>query len=331
MYNSAIVKEGQPISQDALGISGESSIQRLPIHDRVRRAIQVEKFINRFKVENPDVQEVLFEFPTLCYLLGNVTDEPQGRDGRPDGIERPVYFLTEGSGMFALRHPDDAMRWRGIFNHILGSVRNIQYLVGRLNNLSPSQIEVFVDRGFDPSSFEEVNPQFLSDFQLISHAGRRQMDEYNCHDLRDIAHPSNNSHLNTVGLLQEFGADPALIDLMRVEDHEHHLMQAGSRGLIPNIVDNILTYGDWTFSQRPNTIPERFEGLRRSQRTTPEMLDVLEGCAINFEDAVKEIVDPQLKEHLKQLGQFEGEARIRQAYAASAGLQLSNVYPDFGS
>lgn len=79
--------------------------------------VPVELFLEYYNVRSPEVEASLRDHPTLCYLLGNVTAESQGVDNRPDGVMRPVYFLTEGSAMFGLEKKEDAMRWRGIFNH----------------------------------------------------------------------------------------------------------------------------------------------------------------------------------------------------------------------
>src|SRR5581483_12490447 len=101
--------------------------------------IPVATYVDRFGVANAEVLEVLGEFPTLCYLLGNTTIDPMGQDSRPDGTTRPIYYLTECSGMFGLKAPDDAMRWRGIFNHVMGTARQVYFVANRLAHLNSTQ------------------------------------------------------------------------------------------------------------------------------------------------------------------------------------------------
>ena len=281
---------------------------------------------------HPQVQEALRDFPTLSYLLGRVEPAYINNnlifDERPDNKFRPVSFLKEGSGMFGLTDRDDALRWRGIFNHIMGSARQIFYLAERLAKLTPQQKQQFAALGYDLASFDQLDPNFLRDFMFISHAGRRQMDEYNWHDLRDGAHPGGNSEQNTVELLRNSKADPRIIDLMRVETHVDYLAkEAGTTKILPNIVDNVYSYSDWTFGQKPNTLTERFKGLRESKRAPANILDLLEACGNSFEQALKNIVSPTIFEEMTQIGPYDWETQIRQAYCASAGLKFSEVFP----
>lgn len=298
-------------------------------HDFITRAIPVDAFVARYRVEHPQVIEALRVYPPLCYLLGRVTDEPKTRDSRPDGVERPVYYLAEGSGMFGLTYPEDAMRWRGIFNHIMGTARQVYWLADRLAHATPAQGEAFGQRGFDVDSFGAINPLILRDFMFISHAGRRQMDEYNWHELRDAVHPSGDSGRNTIELLKAEHADPTFLDLMRVEMHADHLAVTADGGLFPDIVDNVLTYPDWTFGQKPQSLSERFAGLRKSGRAEPNILDILERCGTAFERALKEIVSPTIFEDMTHAGPYEWEREIRNAYCVAAGLTIGEIFPGF--
>ncbi|MEK7129543.1 MAG: hypothetical protein AAB803_00850 [Patescibacteria group bacterium] len=298
-------------------------------HDVITRTIPVDTFVARYRVEHPQVIEALRVYPPLCYLLGRVTDEPQIRDSHPDGVERHVYYLSEGSGMFGLTHPEDAMRWRGIFNHIMGTARQVYWLADRLTRATTAERETFGQRGFDVSTFVAINPLILRDFMFISHAGRRQMDEYNWHGLRDAVHPSGDSGKNTIELLRAERADPTFLDLMRVEMHADHLAVTADSGLFPDMVDNVLTYPDWTFGQKPQSLSERFSGLRKSGRAEVNVLDILERCGTAFERALKEIVSPTIFEDMAHAGPHEWETRIRQTYCAASGLTVAEVFPGY--
>jgi len=283
--------------------------------------------VARHEANNPLVAETLREFPSLRFLLGKVTPVPVGRDKRPDGIDRPIYFLTEGSGMFGLKNPDDAMRWRGIFNHIMGTSRQVYWLADRFGRLSDDQVQAFVARGYDAQSFSAIEPNKLRDFMFVSHAGRRQADEYTWHGLRDAVHPTGDSGESTYQHLKKEGAPAEVLDLMRVEMHADHLAASVNESLFPDLIDNVLTYPDWTFGQRPNTLKERFAGLRQSHRQPPEILDVLEQCGTKFETAFKDIVDPDIFNQMTHAGPYDWETKIRQAYCAPSGLAVEAVFP----
>jgi len=289
----------------------------------------VDTSTKRYEVTHPLVIETLHEFPALRFLLGNVTSESMGVDNRPDGVSRPVYFLTEGSGMFGLKNPDDAMRWRGIFNHILGTARQVYYLADRLSRLPNRQIQALGEQGYYIPSLVTIRPNDLRDFMFVSHAGRRQMDEYAWHGLRDAVHSTGDSGINTYQLLQKEGAPALFLDLMRVEMHADHLIQSARGDHFPDMSDNVLTYPDWTFGQAPTTLTERFAGLRKSGRADPEILDALERCGTSFELILRKIVDPDIFVHMTHAGPYDWETKIRQAYCVPSGLTLKAVFPGY--
>ena len=273
--------------------------------------------------------ETLREFPALRYLLGTVTPESVGTDSRPDGVSRSIHYVTEGSGMFGLTHPEDAMRWKGIFNHVMGSARQVYWLADRLKSVLSREVQEFVKRGFFLSTQMQISPIDLRDFMFVSHAGRRQADEYIWHTLRDRAHPSGDSGRNTFTLLHNTGAPQRYLDLMRVETRAEELVDPRTGDHMPKVIDNILTYCDWTFWQTPITLDERFAGLRKSNRAAPEILDVLEKCGKSFESALKEIVDRDIFEHMTHAGPYAWETKIRRAYCAPSGLAMEIVFPGY--
>lgn len=289
--------------------------------------IDVDYFINHYGVDNPLTIEALRTFPTLCYLLGETTPDPVTEDNRPDNVMRPIYYLTDGSGMFGLKNREDAMRWKGIFNHILGTARQVHFLAEKLSQATPEQKEAFAAKGFDASSFEAANPNQLTAFMLISHAGRRQMDEATWHNLSDTAHPTKDSYENTVRHLTASKAPQFFVDLMRVENHDH-LFSYKENGMLPDIVDNILTYCDWTYGQNPQTLESRFTGLRTSQRTDNEALDKFEQYGKRFETAVKEILGEDVIREMPK-SQYSWEEHIRRAYCAPSGISLTETFPSY--
>ncbi len=294
---------------------------------RLDKAIPVDAFIERFGVSHLAVQETVREYPVLCYLLGRVTETSQAEDQRPDGVVRPVHFLAEGSGMFDLTHATDAERWKGIFNHIMGTARQVYFLAEQLSRLTPEQKQQFITLGFNSSSLQDIDPILLRDFMFISHAGRRQMDEYNWHGLRDNTHPSGDSYTNTIHLLQTYNVSTDLIKLMRTENHEYEVGAGRGHGLLPDVSDNILTYCDWTFGQKPNTFQERFDELRKNKRLPIEMLNTLESYGQEFENALKQVLGTDIFDRIIHADPYPWETQIRKAYAVSSGLTLKELFP----
>lgn len=299
--------------------------------------IPTDHFIEMYGVENALAKEALHSFPALCYLLGNtsvrkVTDSRDGKVKRKPVLGERNH---DGSAMFGLKTPEEAIEWRGIANHIFGSVRNVDFLSQLFAQATDAQKEQMAKLGFDRASMDAVDPTLLQSFQFISHAGRRKADEhawYGLHrspegDLHNYDKP-HHSFLYTLEILERAKADPKLIDLLRVENH-YFEVDAMRPGINPNVVDSILTYGDWTFNQKPTSLVERFEGLRKSGRQSLEILDLLESAGTNFENALKNVFGLDIFDRMANTPPFPGELEIRTAYAASAGLTLHQIYPDF--
>lgn len=292
--------------------------------------IDVDTFIARYQVENGLTREVLHGFPTLCYLLGSTTDLPQTTDSRPDGVERNIFFLTEGSGMFGLTHPEDAMRWKGIFNHVLGTTRQVYYLAEKLLELDDNGRAAFGNMGFDTGTFDEINPELMRKFFFVSHAGRRSVDERVWHGLSDTAHQDDDIGEASLKFLKSLNAEPEIIDLMRVEAHSGLLETGRSTGLFPNIVDSILTYADWTFGQKSQTLQSRFEGLRKSQRQPEELLDVLERAGNHFEQSLVRTLGQETPASMGN-ARYGWEEKIRRAYCAPSGISIVQAFPGYSA
>jgi len=150
----------------------------------------VDSFIKRYDVADQLLIETLHEHPNLRFLLGNVNPEPAALKKLPDGSTRFVYSLTEGSGMFGLKNPDDAIEWRGIFNHSIGTSRQVYYLADRLSKLPNYRVQLFGERRYNVPSLITIRPLILRDFMFITHAGRRIWDGRDINKLKDAVGPS---------------------------------------------------------------------------------------------------------------------------------------------
>lgn len=283
--------------------------------------------------ENLQSAEIITRFPTIRFLLGDVAR--QSVVNSRDGTAKSKFILQEGSGMFGLKNPEDAMEWKGIFNHVIGSVRNVYFISQKLQSLTDEQKQQFADLGYDHNSLATLNPDSLRDFMFISHAGRRKADEHAWYAVHlppqkdpQNQRPNDHSYLYTMEILESMDASQELKDLMRVEDHVHEV-EGAKEGRIKDVVDNILTYCDWTYGQAPTPLAVRFQGLRASGRQSNEILDILETVGTNFENALKEVLGDDIYDQMANTEPFPGEIEIRTAYASSAGLTLSEVYPDF--
>lgn len=319
----------EKLSQTPENYKRETS-SAIPPRAEINSYIDVDSFVSRFGVKNESVRETLYEFPTLSYLLGNVTHGTKASDSRPDGVFRNVYFLTEGSGMYGLKKPEDAARWKGIFNHVMGTARHVTYLTDELSEMSENQLQKWQELGFDAHSFKGLNTAVLRDFFFISHAGRRQMDEKVWHSPQDKAHPiaPADSGLLTTMLLKKQKAHPFLIDLMRVENHADHLAEAGENGFMTNALDNILTYCDWTYGQRPTPLKDRFEGLKNSGRQKVEVLNVLERSGTTFENGLKKTLGDDIYDRMTTKAPYDWEYKIREGYCASSGISPAETFPE---
>lgn len=288
--------------------------------------IPVDTFIEKYNVRNKDTVEVLKEFPVLSYLLGSVSEKPLGSDARPDGTVRPYRIVTEGSAMFGLTNPEDAMRWKGIFNHILGAARHVYFLADKIAHATPIQKQKLLALGYTPASLASLDPFLLRDHKLIDHAGRRQMDELGWHDIHDNAHPSTYSDKNTLALLEQNGADPYFLHRMKEEDHAY-LFSRGKSGRLKDIQFAVLTYGDWTYEQKPMNLSERFRGLRLRNRADSKTLEVLETLGQTFESDLKQVFGESIIQEMMELKPFAWEEKMKNAYAASSGLPVTTVFP----
>lgn len=292
----------------------------------IMQKIPVDTFIEKYNIHNKDTVEALKEFPVLSYLLGSVSEKPLGSDARPDGTVRPYSIVTEGSAMFGLTNPEDAMRWKGIFNHIVGAARHVHFLADKIAHATPIQKQKLLALGYTPTSLASLDPDLLRDHKLIDHAGRRQMDEVGWHDMHDGAHPSTYSEKNTLALLEKNGADPYFLHHMKEEDHAY-LLSRGKNGRLKDIQFAVLTYGDWTFDQKSVSLHDRFVGLRSRNRADSETLDRLEQLGQTFESDLKHVFGESLIQEMMKLKPFEWEEKMKHAYAASAGLSVSTVFP----
>jgi len=286
-----------------------------------------ETYIEKYGVSDTLAADALREFPSLCYLLGSVSAEPQGQDSRPDGVEKDYFLLKEGSGMFNLAQPDDARRWKGMFNHVLGTTRQVHYLAERLSELSPEQIAEFGERGFDVASIANIDPAALRDAMLVSHCGRRQHDEYVWHGVRDEAHKYSGQGRCTRRHLKVNGCSKRLLDILETACGSKFLPTAKSAGGIqPDMILNITSWCDWTFGQQPISLDDRFKTIKARGGPDMEVFDRQEAIARKFQDALEQIVSPNIFEEMTSTPMPDWEKKLREAYCSPSGLDPAEVF-----
>lgn len=287
--------------------------------------VDVDAALQKYKVEHPKAQEVLRKFPVLTYLLGDVSTHPAGYKDSSSGT-KPYWLVTEGSGMFALKNPEDAREWKGIFNHMVGAAGNAYFLAEKIAHASSAQKQQLVDLGYLQRSVNRIDPQKLRDHKLIDHAGRRQADERRRYGVKDVSHPSTHSELNTQMLLHNADADHFFQDHMKEEDH-HYLLSRILQGKLRDIDYAILTYADWTFDQTPISIEARFKLLSKRNRATPHVLERLEAAGKQFEYDFCTVFGDTAVQELLDRGPYIWENELREAYAQTAGLRAADLFP----
>lgn len=330
------------------GARPETEPTGLITREQIIRQIPVDYFIERFHVENPLVQEVLWAHPTLCYELGNVTPETRTVHNHADNITNHVYLVTEGSAKFGLKNPADAKLWAGIENHGIRTAFHIQYALSRFKNLKPKDLrkvkKVFEDAGFSFSEFDQFDlnslPQLSRDAFFPSHLTRRRYDERNRYHLSDAAHPEGTTGQTAKALLEEFNAPQILWHLIKkVEDHDDHMLkEIGEKRYFPNILDALYTYCDWTFNQETVSLDERFKTfLTERDELKRERLMLFRDCGKYFEEVFNRAFSAVAKDgkpvdilsELKNLKPTYKEKRIREAYCAPSGITLQESFPKF--
>lgn len=301
--------------------------------NRYRYGIPVDTFIDYFNATVPEVNESLKKYPTLCYLLGQVTDRPQQVKKRSNGEIVNKYLLIEGSGMFGLKNPDDVLEWKGIFNHGVGSSRQTWFVSNLLKNISTKQKQKFIKKSYDFSQFDQLDSETLRDFMLFDHLSRRSWDEGRWYS---TSHPKAESpgQLAVNLLINYFKASQIFIDLMRVELHAEKLIQAakqeGERTFFPNIVDAVLTTVDWMYEQKPIDLDARFNKLEETRKDIDiNNLKMFRRAGKTFIKDVNEILEIDIFELMKKAGPYDWETEIRKAYCAPSGLSLQEVFPGY--
>lgn len=321
------------------GGEGGSSIRftdTLSPDSHSKYSIPVPSFVDYCGVK-PEIVDTLKRHPTLCYLLGKVTPEPQGTKVHTRTNEKiNVYHLTEGSGMFGLENQDDALEWSGIVNHSIGTARQIFYVTNRLVNMTSEQRQEFIKAGFDFSEFDTTDPQTLADtlrdYFFVSHLSRRLVDERRNYQLTDSAHPDGNTAQTAKNQLDLFKAPEDIWRFVqKVEDHSGHMIEeVRQRGYFENIFDAFLTYCDWTFGQEPVSLNERFPQIKDQRKDLdPKMLNTFRIAGKYFENTFNEAFKTDLLKELKTAGPYDWEREIRQTYCITSGIDIQKAFPTF--
>ncbi|MBI2641669.1 hypothetical protein HYW87_03690 [Candidatus Roizmanbacteria bacterium] len=303
---------------------------------RFKYGIPVNLFIDHFRVTHPDVRAALVNHPSLCYMLGRVeTSSNEATDRlQPDKIVRPIFHLVDGSGMFGLENADDALRWPGIFGHSLGTARQAWYVFNRFKQLTPDQRRAFEKAGYDFSEFDSLDPSDVRDFMMVDHLSRRAWDEKTKDNINLANLPEGSPGETARYILERYKAPTVFLDLIRIEDHAHQLVQRAGQAeeghYFPNIVDAILTYVDWTFERSPIDLTTRFERLRQSRKDIdPEVLKVLESCGRNFQVMTDLVLETDIISELQKIGPYEWEYRIRKAYCTPSGINVAQAFAEY--
>jgi len=291
--------------------------------------IPVDLFCNYYNVPG-EVRQTFQKYPVLCYLLGRVTDKPQKVYDKNSRSEKQAYVISEGSGMMIVNNPGEAIRSKMVLNHELVSGRRVYCLTKKILSLSSSKLSGFQKLGYNLKPLRGLKPELLLHFVLVSHCKRIEAGEKMKYGIDDEAHPSTIP--GEAGLLHliKYQAPVFLQKLMRVESPDY-LPNAGTkinkRLILPNIVDNILVYCDWTNGQKPTTIESRFKELRAEYRESSEALNKLEAFGQNFQSALKIIFSSDIINQLKTLNPYNWESEIAQAYCQMVDKPMSAIFP----
>lgn len=305
----------------------KNDISHVRTYEQITQSIPVEKMIDRFRVTEKEMIEVLHEYPVLNYLLGSVSEKQSIMDTGYDGIIKPVQYLTDGSGLFGLTNQEDALRWKDLFNHMMGGARHAYFLADVFANATVRQQDQLKQFGYNTSSLAHIDKRLIRDIRLVDHAGRRQAEERKKYGLQDATHAYSDSYLGTIHLLEQYRADPELMDLLKSEAFIKSHVDVNNR--VPDIIFNIITYSDLTFDQTPTDLTNRFVGLRERQRESDATLSKLELCSRRFESDMQAVFGMDIIDRMKNAGPYEWETRIRKAYAASSGLSMKDVFPNY--
>lgn len=320
-------------------IDAEPQKTGLKTWESIMSQIPAEQILDRFEVTEPEKRKVTLKHPPIAYLLGSATKEPQALYNHKTGATDLVHIVTEGSDMFGPKSPEEAMLWKGIFNHSVGTARQIYYLTKRLLELTPDQREEFKNAGFNFSEFDSFDPnslpQILRDIFLCSHLSRRRVDERSLYQdqVDNGAHPEGTTSQTALRLLIEENQAPTELWslIKKVEAHSEHMIgQVKDRGYFDNILDAMLTYADWTFGQKTVSLDERFpqiEGERKDLQ--PTMLDTFRTAGKNFEQVFNRILKTDILEELKGLQPEDWETEIRIAYCAPSGIDPKIAFPNY--
>lgn len=304
----------------------------LPAGDRPTHGIAVDRFLSVYGInssEKSGLVEILYKYPVLCLLLGEIGEQAIGTTHLPDGPEVSVYPLRRGAGIFSLSRPDDIWRYRGLLRHICVTARNAEAIASKLATLTETQKDIFASQGFNPHSFAAVDPTVLRDFTLVSHAGVRAAEEYRIWGLRDAVHWTADGALATAVHLYESAAPRRLLELMGAELlHTHTHMGSIRKNGISRIDWAIVSYADWR--DRGVSLAERFAGLRQRHRSEkdPDYLDILEACGLKFEAVLQAALGVVEVERVVHAPMPDWEKDVREAFVASAGLKLTEVFAD---
>ena len=118
---------------------------------------------------------------------------------------------------------------------------------------------------------------------------------------------------------------------MKEEDHAY-LFSRGKSGRLKDIQFAVLTYGDWTYAQKPMNLKERFAGLRLRNRADGKTLDVLETLGQTFESDLQHVFGESIIHEMMELKPYKWEEKIkkRMLQAQDCQFQFCLILCEYG-
>lgn len=210
----------------------------------------------------------------LKALKGSVSRPIETVSNKPDsnGWVVEVSLVREGSGLIGLENAADNQEWAGIFNHILKTARVATFLGEQLCEKE-----------------EPVDPDYILNTILVSHAGRRQYDEATWYPsvVTDAAQKVNAGDTAiTLDLLSYVHIPPKIIEGVKA----HGIGTSYPISQMDTWEKILAAYADFRVAQHVMPLQERFDDLERrgvvAGRFTQDYLNILKEWAFGVEGKI---------------------------------------------
>jgi|GEM_PF-4771655 len=268
----------------------------------------------------PTVARTIRRYPTLVYLLGTVSQplDVPFRNSSTNHHET-VSIVNDGAGLFGLRDPEDARRWKDIFHHSVGSVENAVFLSDNLKRLTKQKRKDLKAMGIDFSLFDTMSIKFLRDGWLLFHAGQRKADETIRYDLSDANHKTSDPYESTLTVFHTHHVDPIFFDLIKFQKQGELVELAKSGDPVPAEVA-VMVLGDFLYGQTQMTIPDHLKKVRQIGGESSDVLSTLEIFGERLEYSFRTVLGNDIFDRMRNAPEPTWAVRMRRAYAASAGM-----------